>query len=288
MRKIFFLFILFFRSLSGQIESGLPADCTRDRTVQLNGKTVYLAKGELCEKLRFVKWEMGLMNGWEYWRNEQGDTLAFWVHSGIYVKDTLTEICYALKPESYKEGDIVSPYTVKAHIPDSLIHYRLLPGQSWFMVYVHSLDYDTVVAGRCNGTGLVIADRWTDRDDKLPSGRVHHDSFQSYKKSSSLLNPLYCRCPSDPAMNGTFEDKESGEALQILSGPLQVYYRNNPKSQWRKLAVQQQFAGWLEVSFTPDFSRENYSFRFTGDSWMIPGDTYPSLKKAQFFKPVRP
>jgi hypothetical protein len=289
MRELLILLLLFPLYVRGQIPAGLAMDCMHDRAVTINEKTIYLAKGEIMETLSFITWEPGLMNGFMRLTNAKGDTLSFWAYDS-YVKDTITGIFYALKfgTEDLRDVKIPSYFCRKEDIAESLVKYSIEPHSRWNTIYIHSLDYDTVVEGRCNGTGRVIQEMWSTDKQLVSKDHVDLDSFEVYKKGCKMLYNRYCRCPEDPSMNGQFLDNESGETLQILTNPLQVYYRSKSKTQWQKLRARQEFPGCLSVSFTPDFSKKTYPLYFTGNTWLIPGDSWPEPHKPQYFQPVKP
>lgn len=259
----------------------------QNRTVTIQKNSIHLARGEILDTLTFRNWELGLMPGLMTFTNAAGDSLNFWANE-TYVKDTLTGICYAMRTDI--KGDVTWPfeYCRKKDIPDSLIKFQLKPQSRWHVIYHYSIDYDSVVlGGRCNYTGRNIQVFWPLDQPLTTAQRLIPDSFSAYLRSEKSLDKRYCRCPEDPAMTGTFEDKLSGESLKIQLNPLQVWYRSKNKPQWQELHVQQVFPGWLVVSFTADFSKETYALYFTGDTWMLPGETWPKKSNPQFFQPIK-
>lgn len=282
-RRFLYLIFLLPIGLKSQTSPGNSMECTKDRTFSVNGQLLYLAKGEILETLTFLNWEPGLMTGLMYFTNTRGDTLEFWANED-FLKDTITGICYAMRTDIPYNDKRPVFYCRKKDFPDSLVKYALAPDSRWHIIYRYFLDYDSVVlGGRCNGTGRNIHELWPLGKPLKSALRLHPDSFYAYLKSENYPNKRYCPCPADPAMEGIFKDKITGEELQIQLNPLQVKYRSKSKPQWKILYVQQHFPGWLTVSFSADFKKEVYPLFFTGDTWMIPGDKW-SKTELQFFQ----
>ncbi len=298
---IVFCFFIQIQSAYSQYTSlGQWQDCNSFRSAKIGTQTIYLAKGEILDSFKFITWKPGLLNGILIFKNSKNDTFSFYPDQ-TYFLDTISQIAYEIKSFSACNYNFKIPiYGRKSDVPQNHISDSLTLHSDWLIIYNWYLDYDSMDWGICRFSGTDLNDLSNKSKPQFSAQHSNWDSFQFYIENQTRIFTPHCLCPEDTSMYGCFLDDNTGETIEIFQNPIRVYYgkfnykafhmesrhyNENKILNRKQLFVKSPQLGLLYVSFTPDFSRENYTLYYTGSKWLIPGKpgNKGSLGKPQYF-----
>lgn len=254
MRKLHICQLLIIGILTFPLCAQPAKDCTKNRTIQINNRTLFLNKGEVYDTLQFIGWLDVTMRFLK-----ARDTIDFLSGEG----DIFGE-------QAYGENSAADQ---RSESPGSI--FQLKKDTFYKVIYVCNLYFDTVISRS---------------DYYLAYKSIHsicnlNDTFHSAIRNSSFEEPETkdCRCYADSSMYGVFKDFETGEELKIEKD-LSVRYKSIRNPKWVKLSSQETHEpGFLKLWF-PATPNEKYELFYTGDTWLIPGVGGKFGWGPQFFK----
>jgi hypothetical protein len=238
---------------------GQPAkDCTRNRIVQADNRSLYLNKGEVYDTLKFIGWAGANMRFLK-----KRDTVDFLSGEG----DPFNE-------QGYPKNSGAAAAT-RGESPGGV--YEMKKDTFYKVIYVNTLYYDTMIRSRDYYMAHKSIQSVCDLNDTFNSATRYKLFTEEQTKS--------CRCYADSTMYGLFKDFVTGEELKIHRD-LSVSYKSLKNPKWVKLSSSTTYEpGFLQVWFTGR-PKEKYDLFYTGDTWLIPGIGGKFGRGPQFFKPI--